>query len=124
MRLVGAVVDLLGPGKALLSRERREEVLQQHGFFHGVAIAIAIAFLVDNATTIAAGTLVDRAGQGCLKAEFKVNFLAPAKGERIVSEAIVLKPHRRMTVVEARMFSDETGLQKLAARGAGDDCDH
>ena len=111
MRLVGATVVLLGPGKAVLSLERRDEVLQQHGFFHGGAIA----FLVDNATTIAAGTLIDGAAQGCLTAEYKLNFLAPAKGERIVCEAVVLKPGRRMTVVEARVFSEEAGVQKLAA---------
>lgn len=111
MRLVGATVVLLGPGKAVLSLERRDEVLQQHGFFHGGAIA----FLVDNATTIAAGTRIDRFVQGCLTAEYKLNFLAPAKGERIVCEAVVLKPGRRMTVVEAKVFSEEAGVQKLAA---------
>lgn len=111
MRLVGATVVLLGPGKAVLSLERRDEVLQQHGFFHGGAIA----FLVDNATTIAAGTRIDRFVQGCLTAECKLNFLAPAKGERIVCEAVVLKPGRRMTVVEAKVFSEEAGVQKLAA---------
>ena len=66
MRLVGATVVLLGPGKAVLSLERRDEVLQQHGFFHGGAIA----FLVDNSTTIAASTLIDRSAQGCLTAEY------------------------------------------------------
>ena len=103
MRLVGAIVDLLAPGKAVPSLARREEVLQQHGFFHRGAIA----FLVDNATTIAASTLIDRAVQSCLTAEYKLNFLAPAKGERIVCEALVLKPGRRMIVVEARVFSQE-----------------
>ena len=103
MRLVGAIVDLLAPGKAVPSLARREEVLQQHGFFHGGAIA----FLVDNATTIAASTLIDRAAQSCLTAKYKLNFLAPAKGERIVCEALVLKPGRRMIVVEARVFSQE-----------------
>ena len=76
MRLVGAAVDLLAPGKAVLSLARREEVLQQHGLCHGGAIA----FLVDNATTIAANTLIDRAAQSCLTAEYKFSFLAPGEG--------------------------------------------
>jgi len=47
MKLVGAAIDEVKPGRLVLSLERRAEVLQQHGFFHGGAIA----FLVDNATT-------------------------------------------------------------------------
>ena len=35
MRLVGAKIDSLAPGKAVMSLERRAELLQQHGFFHG-----------------------------------------------------------------------------------------
>jgi uncharacterized protein (TIGR00369 family) len=112
MKLVGAKIDELAPGKAVMSLERRDEVLQQHGFFHGGVIA----FLVDNATTVAAGTLVDRsAGSSVLTAEYKLNFTAPARGERIVCEAVVLKPGKRMTVVEARVFSHEADEAKLCA---------
>jgi uncharacterized protein (TIGR00369 family) len=112
MKLVGAAIDQLAPGRAVLSLGRRDEVLQQHGFFHGGAIA----FLVDNATTIAAGTLVDRsAGTSVLTAEYKLNFIAPARGERVVCEAQVLKPGKRMSVVEARVFSHEGGEPKLCA---------
>jgi uncharacterized protein (TIGR00369 family) len=112
MKLVGAKIDQLAPGKAVLSLDRREDVLQQHGFFHGGAIA----FLVDNATTIAAGTLADRsADSSVLTAEYKLNFTAPARGERIVCEASVLKPGRRMSVVEAKVFSHEAGEAKLCA---------
>jgi len=112
MKLVGAKVDALAPGRAVMSLERRSEVLQQHGFFHGGVIA----FLVDNATTVAAGTLADReAGQGVLTAEYKLNFTSPAKGERIVCEAQVLRPGKRMSVVEAKVFSHEKGQAKLCA---------
>lgn len=112
MKLVGAKIDLLTPGKAVMSLERRDEVLQQHGFFHGGAVA----FLVDNAATTAAGTLVDRsAGSSVLTAEYKLNFIAPARGAKIVCEASVLKPGRRMSVVEAKVFSHEGGEPKLCA---------
>jgi uncharacterized protein (TIGR00369 family) len=111
MRLVGAKIDTLAPGRAVLSLDRRAEVLQQHGFFHGGVIA----FLVDNATTIAAGTLADRTNSAVLTAEYKINFTAPARGERIVCEAQVLKPGRRMSVVEAKVFSHEGGEAKLCA---------
>lgn len=112
MKLVGARIDRLAPGVAVLSLDRRDEVLQQHGFFHGGVIA----FLVDNATTIAAGTLADRsAGSSVLTAEYKLNFVAPARGERIACEASVLKPGKRMSVLEAKVFSHEGGEAKLCA---------
>jgi uncharacterized protein (TIGR00369 family) len=112
MKLVGAKIDELAHGRAVMSLERRDEVLQQHGFFHGGVIA----FLVDNATTVAAGTLADRSeGSSVLTAEYKLNFTAPARGQKIVCEAIVLKPGRRMSVVEAKVFSHEDGEPKLCA---------
>jgi uncharacterized protein (TIGR00369 family) len=111
MKLVGAKIGALSPGPAVMSLDRRAEVLQQHGFFHGGVIA----FLVDNATTLAAGTLADRTSSAVLTAEYKINFTAPARGERIICEAQVLKPGRRMSVVEAKVFSHEGGAAKLCA---------
>jgi uncharacterized protein (TIGR00369 family) len=111
MKLVGAKIGALSPGRAVMNLDRRAEVLQQHGFFHGGVIA----FLVDNATTIAAGTLADRASSAVLTAEYKINFTAPARGDRIICEAQVLKPGRRMSVVEAKVFSHEGDAAKLCA---------
>ncbi len=111
MRLVGAKIDFLAPGKAVLSLERRAELLQQHGFFHGGTVA----FLIDNATTIAAGTTVNRDTHTCLTAEYKLNFLAPGKGERLVCEATVVKPGRRLAVVEAKVYSHDGDKATLTA---------
>ena len=111
MRLVGAKIDELAPGKAVMSLERRDEVLQQHGFFHGGAVA----FLIDNATATAAGTTVDRNTHTCLSAEYKLNFVAPGKGERLVCEATVVKPGRRLAVVEAKVYAHEGDKVTLTA---------
>ena len=111
MRLVGARIDRLAPGKAVMSVERRDEVLQQHGFFHGGVIA----FLVDNATAVAAGTTIDRNTHTCLSAEYKLNFVAPGRGERLVCEATVVKPGRRLAVVEAKVYSHEGDKATLTA---------
>jgi uncharacterized protein (TIGR00369 family) len=111
MRLVGAEVDELARGRAVLSLAKRPEVLQQHGYFHGGAVA----FLVDNATTIAAATMVEAGKRGCLAAEYKLNFTSPATGERIVCEAEVLKPGRSLTVVDAKVWSVAGGERKLCA---------
>ncbi|MDZ4366772.1 MAG: PaaI family thioesterase, partial [Afipia sp.] len=53
MTHVGAEVTDLTRGGCVLSVDRRPELLQQNGFFHGGVTA----FLIDNATTIAAATV-------------------------------------------------------------------
>src|SRR6186713_1575944 len=80
---MGASVDEVVHGRVVMSVTRRPELLQQHGFFHGGVIA----FLVDNATTAAAGTVVNRDTQTCLTAEYKLNIIAPALGDRLACSA-------------------------------------
>jgi uncharacterized protein (TIGR00369 family) len=111
LRHLGAEIDALGRGTALFSLPRRTELLQQNGFFHGGAVA----FLIDVTATTAAATMVDRQTQTCLTAEYKLNFVAPATGERIVCEASVVKPGRRLSVVEAKVFSQDGGERKLVS---------
>jgi uncharacterized protein (TIGR00369 family) len=88
MNLVGAELSELSRGTCTIAVERRPELLQQHGFFHGGVTA----FLVDNATTIAAAT---SRGQPALTAEYKLNLLSPAVGEKLICRARVIKPGGR-----------------------------
>lgn len=108
---MGASVDEVVPGRVVMSVTKRPELLQQHGFFHGGVIA----FLVDNATTAAAGTMLDRNTQTCLTAEYKLNIIAPALGDRLTCSATVVKPGRRLTIVEAKVHSHTPGKTKLVA---------
>ena len=53
-----------------------------------------VAFLVDNATTAAAGTVIDRNTQTCLTAEYKLNIVAPALGDRLTTpETAQVRPN-------------------------------
>jgi uncharacterized protein (TIGR00369 family) len=108
MRLVGAELSELARGACTIEVERRPELLQQHGFFHGAVTA----FLVDNATTIAAAT---SRGQPALTAEYKLNLLSPATGERLICRARVIKPGRQVAVVAADVFSLSDGVEKHTA---------
>jgi uncharacterized protein (TIGR00369 family) len=108
---MGASVDEVAPGQVVMSVSRRPELLQQHGFFHGGVVA----FLVDNATTAAAGTVIDRERQTCLTAEYKLNIVAPALGEQLTCTASVVKPGRRLTIVEAKVHSHSGDKTKLVA---------
>jgi uncharacterized protein (TIGR00369 family) len=110
MKFVGAAIESLAPGEASIVLDRRDEVLQHNGFFHGGVIA----FLIDNTSTIAAGTMFDRSRM-TLTAEYKLNFLAPASGDRLICRAKVLKPGRTLTVVEAKVHCVTDGQEKLVA---------
>jgi len=110
MTLVGATIDSITPGACSISLAKRPEVLQQYGMFHGGATA----FLVDNATTMAAATVMG-ADQLALTAEFKLNFLSPAVGETLVCRARVIKPGRTLTIVAADVFGISHGREKHTA---------
>lgn len=108
MTHVGAEVTDLTRGTCVLSVDRRPELLQQNGFFHGGVTA----FLIDNATTIAAATVK---GQAALTAEYKLNLLAPASGDRLICRARVVKPGRQVSVVAADVFCVIDGTEKHTA---------
>ena len=82
MSHIGAELSELARGSCTLEVDRRPELLQQHGLFHGGVTA----FLVDNATTIAAAT---SRGQSALTAEYKLNLLSPAVGQRLICRAFL-----------------------------------
>jgi uncharacterized protein (TIGR00369 family) len=108
MTHIGAEISELARGTCTLAVDRRPELLQQHGFFHGGVTA----FLVDNATTIAAAT---SRGQPALTAEYKLNLLSPASGERLICRARVIKPGRQVAVVAADVFCVIDGIEKHTA---------
>ena len=108
MNHVGAELSELTRGACTLEVGRRPELLQQHGLFHGGVTA----FLVDNATTIAAAT---SRGQPVITAEYKLNLLSPASGERLICRARVIKPGRQVAVVAADVFCLIDGAEKHTA---------
>jgi uncharacterized protein (TIGR00369 family) len=108
MNHLGAELSELTRGACTLEVGRRPELLQQHGLFHGGVTA----FLVDNATTIAAAT---SRGQPVITAEYKLNLLSPASGERLICRARVIKPGRQVAVVAADVFCLIDGAEKHTA---------
>jgi uncharacterized protein (TIGR00369 family) len=108
--LIGAELLELAPGVCVIGVDRRPELLQQYGMFHGGVIA----FLVDNATTIAAHAAAGP-GRGALTAEYKLNLLTPAMGERLLCRARVVRAGRTLSVAAADVFSLSAGAEKLVA---------
>ena len=107
---VGREITELGHGTCTVAVTRRTELLQRLGYLHGGVIA----FLVDSAAGIAAGTLLDPQ-QAVVTSEFKINFLAPARGNRAFSRARVIKPGRRNIVVAVDVYSLENDAEIHAA---------
>ena len=110
-RLVGAEVVSIDPGVVVMALDRREEVLQQNGLFHGGVIA----YLVDNATTAAAATVIDRAQRSVITAEYKINLLAPSRGDRLICRAELLKGGRSLSIVEAKVYCRTDDEEQLVA---------
>ena len=110
-RFLDTEITTLDHGVCTLALRKRPQLLQQNGYIHGGVVA----YLVDNASAAAAATRL-RPGQTVLTAEYKVNFISPATGDTLVCRAEVVKAGRRMSVVEARVFSrSEDGREELAA---------
>lgn len=108
MKMIGARLTAVEPGRVVIELDYGEQLTQQHGYIHaGVVTTIA-----DNACGYAAYSLMP-AQTEVLTVEFKVNFLSPAKGSRFVAVGKVVKPGRTLTICSAEVFAhdnDETSL--------------
>src|SRR4051812_19005308 len=114
MRTLGIAIVRLAPGQVELAMPYSSAWTQQNGFVHAGIITAGL----DNACGIAAFTLMP-ADTDILTVEFKTNLLAPAKGERFVFRASVVKPGRTLTVCEARAFAEHDGTESLIATMTG-----
>jgi uncharacterized protein (TIGR00369 family) len=114
MHTLGISLARLEPGEVELAMAYSPAFTQQHGFMHAGVITAAL----DNACGIAAFSLMPK-GAGILTVEFKTNLLAPAKGERFLFRATVVKPGRTLTVCEARAFAEQQGAETLVASMTG-----
>lgn len=111
MATIGAGITDLQPGRCEIALEHDPRLTQQHGFIHGGVVAT----LADNAAGYAAFSLMPAQAQ-VLTTEFKINLLNPARGERLVARAQVLKAGRTLTVCESSVFALDQGAETLCAR--------
>jgi uncharacterized protein (TIGR00369 family) len=106
MQTLGVQITRLAAGEIELAMPYGAAFTQQHGFVH----AGIVATVLDSACGYAAFSLMP-ADAAVLTVEFKTNLLAPAKGERFLFRAHVVKPGRTLTVCEARAFALEDDAQ-------------
>ena len=115
MTLMGAELTRVDPGVVEITLPYRADLAQQHGFLHaGIVTTIA-----DSACGYAAFSLMP-AGSEVLSVEFKVNLLRPARGEKFVARAEVIKAGRTLTVVRADVCGiNGSGASELVATMQG-----
>jgi len=111
MAHLGVTLEGIGPGWCEASLGVQPWQLQQTGVVH----AGVVATLADHCSGAAASVGL-RAGEYVLTAEYKINLLRAARGERLVCRAEVLKPGRRLVVVEAQVWGESGGQRELAAK--------
>jgi uncharacterized protein (TIGR00369 family) len=107
---VGAILGRVSAGYVEIEVPFSAGVTQQHGLFHGGVMGV----IGDSACGYAAMTLTPRNTE-VLTIEYKINFLSPGQGERLVARGRVTKPGRTVTVCHGDVVAVSEGKEKLVA---------
>ena len=110
MRSLGAELTRIEPGFCEIRLPYREDLSQQHGYFH----AGALGSIADSAGGYAAFTLMG-ANDSVLTVEYKLNLVKPGRGDLAIARARVVRPGRTLTVCQADVFAVVDGAETLCA---------
>ena len=112
MATLGAQIALVQDGEVHISLPFSKHLSQQHGYVH----AGAITSVIDSACGYAALTQAPE-GYNVVTAEFKVNFMRPAIGERFLAVGKVQSAGKMLTVCtgEVRAFANSGDDFKVIA---------
>ena len=110
MGTIGARIVSVAPGEVLIELPWRDDLGQQHGVLH----AGAVATIADSACGYAALSLMP-AGSAVMSVEFKVNLLAPGRGERFLASGRVRRAGRTLTICEGTVKAIEGSKEREVA---------
>ncbi len=110
MTTLGATLGDITPGAVTISAPILPTASQQQGFGHA-ALTFAIG---DSAGGYSALTLMEPDHE-VLTAEIKINLLAPAMGKRLIARGRVVKPGRRLVVIQSEVFAETDAGEKQIA---------
>lgn len=111
MRTIGASLVKVASGEVEIVMRFDASLTQQHGFIHGGVIGMAL----DSACGFASLTLMP-AEAGILTIEYKLNLLAPGRGESFRFVGRVRKAGRTITLAEGEALAlDPSGQRRLIA---------
>ena len=110
MQTIGARLVRVSPGEVEIALPFREDLTQQHGFLH----AGVVSTIADSACGYAAYSLMP-SDAAVLTIEYKVNFLSPAQGDRMIARARVTKAGRTVTVCTCDVMIVKDGREQIVA---------
>lgn len=111
-QFLGAELTDASADSAEISLTVLEHHTQQHGFVHGGVVS----YLADNALTFAGGLAL---GGDALTSEFKINYVRPAKGKRLVARARAAHSGKRQAVCRCEIVCVTDDEEKLVALAQG-----
>lgn len=111
-RFIGAELTASSRDSAEISLVIEDHHKQQHGFVHGGVIS----YLADNAITFAGGLAL---GGNALTVEFKINYIRPGIGSRLVASAKARSAGKRMAICQCEVFAVDGNERKLCALAQG-----
>ena len=111
-RRLGATLESVGDGAAEIALTVADELTQQRGYAHGGVIS----YLADNSMAFAGGLAL---GGDVLMSEFKINFVRPALGEKLIARARTIATSKRQAVCQSRVYAVSDGGETLCAIAQG-----
>jgi len=110
MTTIGARLAGVAPGNVEIELDFREDLTQHHGYLH----AGVVTTILDSACGFAAFTLMPPES-GVLTVEYKVNFVAPARGAKFLASGRVVRPGRTLTVCNGEVSAIDGEETRLVA---------
>ncbi|MCZ8368755.1 MAG: PaaI family thioesterase [Porphyrobacter sp.] len=97
-------------GESELVLQMRPEMTQHHGYAHGAIVGL----MADNACAWAGASVVGDVVTG----GYTIDFLRPAKGERLRAKGTVIKAGKRQVVVRADVWAESEGAAPVHVAAA------
>ena len=109
----GIEVILAEPGRVHLAINRRDDLVQFKGYFHGGVISGLADLAGGGAITTALPP-----GRAVITISLHVNFLAPARGERLVAKGSLVKVGSTVGVASIEVLTIDRSREQVCATAA------
>jgi len=110
--LMGAELTHFAEGDVEMVLPLRPEFVQHQGVVHGGVIS----YLADTAITFAGGSAL---GPDVLTAEYKINYVRPVQGDRLMAHGTVIAAGARQAVCRCDIVAVRDGQEYLCATAQG-----
>lgn len=111
-QFIGAELAASSSDSATISLLLADHHKQQHGFAHGGVVS----YLADNAIAFAGGLAL---GGNALMVEFKINYVRPAVGIKLIARATTSHAGKRLAVCQCSVYAVNGESETLCALAQG-----